>query len=80
MSNSNAIVQLMPFNAVFNNTVLGLNKKIVSSRNSARSDEIKRGRGWLLVCSSLHNRSDHWYIPQFQRDDIDVFINSVCTK
>ena len=22
----------------------------------------------------------HWYIPQFQRDDIDVLINSVCTE
>ena len=28
----------------------------------------------------LFIRSDHWYIPQLHKDDIDVLINSVCTE
>ena len=79
MSSSNAIVQLLAFNAVSNNTPKGLNRKFVCSRNSTRTDENGKGNG-LLLCSSLHIRSDHWHIPQFQRDDIDVLINSVCTE
>ena len=79
MSSSNAIVQLLAFNAVFNNTPIGVNRKFVSSRNSAWTDENEKGKG-LLLCSLLHIRADHWYIPQFQRDDIDVLINSVCTE
>ena len=79
MSSSNAIVQHLAFNAVLNNTPIGLNRKFVSSRNSARTDENENGKG-LLLCSVLHKRSDHWYIPQFQRDGIDVLINSVCTE
>ena len=81
MSSSNAIIQLLAFNAVFNNTPIGLNRKFVSSRNSARTDENENEKGkGLLLCSLLNIRADHWYIPQFQRDDIDVLINSVCTE
>ena len=79
MSSSNAIVQLLAFNAIFNNTPISLNRKFVSSRNSARTDENEKGKG-LPLCSLLNIRADHWYIPQFQRDDIDVLINSVCTE
>ena len=79
MSSSNAIVQLLAYNAIFNNTPIGLNRKFVSSRNSARTDENEKGKG-LLLCSLLKIRADHWYIPQFQRDNIDVLINSVCTE
>ena len=79
MSSSNAVVQLLAFNAIFSNTPIGLNRKFVSSRNAARTDENEKGKG-LLLCSLLNIRADHWYIPQFQRDDIDVLINSVCTE
>ena len=79
MSSGNVIVQLLAFNAVFNNTPIGLNRKFVSSKNSARTNENERGKG-LLLYSLLNIRADHWYIPQFQRDDIDVLINSVCTE
>ena len=74
MSSSNAIVQLLAFNAVFNNIFVGLNRKFVSSRNSARTDESEKENG-LLLCSLLHIHLDHWYIPQFQRDAIYVLIN-----
>ena len=79
MSSSNAIVQLLAFNAIFNNTPIGLNRKFVSSRNSARTDENEKGKG-LLLCSLLKICADHWYIPQFQRDYIDVLIDFVCTE
>ena len=79
MSSSNAIVQILAFNAVFNNIPIVLNRKFVSSRNSARTGENEKGMG-LFLCSLLHIRSDHWYIPQFLRDDIDVLINSVCIE
>ena len=58
-SSINTIVQLLAFNAVFNNTPIGLNRKFVSSRNSARTDENERGKR-LLLCSLLHIGSDHW--------------------
>ena len=80
MSSSNAIVQLLAFNTVFKNNLIGLNRKFGSSKNSARTDENERGRGWLLLCYLLLTRCDHWYIPQFQRDAIDALINSVCTE
>ena len=79
MSSSNSIVPLLAFNAILNNTPIGLNRKFVSSRNSVRTDENEKGKG-LLLCSLLRIRSDHWYVPQFKRDDIDVLINSVCTE
>ena len=68
MSSSNAIAQLMAFNAVLSNTAIGLNKTFFSSRNSARTDENGKGKFvfmlfithslWLLVYSSVSKR---WY-------------------
>ena len=28
----------------------------------------------------VHIRTDHWYIPQFNKTDIGAFIGAVCTK
>ena len=53
MSSSNAIVQVLAFNAIFNNTPIGLNRKFVSSRNSARTDKNEKGKG-VLLCSLLN--------------------------
>ena len=41
----NATVQLLTFNAVFNNTAIGLNRKFFSSRNSAKPMKMKRASG-----------------------------------
>ena len=49
MASSNVIVQLWTLNVVLNNTHIGLHRKFVSSRHSARTDENKGEKGLLYV-------------------------------
>ena len=71
MSSNNGILKLLASNSVSNNTPIGLDRNFVNSRNSARIDENETQNGFLLG-PLLYIHSGFWYLPQFERDDIDL--------
>ena len=78
MSSDSKIMELLVYNCHFNNIPLGL-KKFMNMYSCYKCNEVEEANGALLL-SLLNVRCANWFVPQFQKDEIECMIYDVCVN
>ena len=75
----NSIIQLLVYNANFENTPMGINMRYIAmhSKSKVKIDSEKHGSGHLLH-SLLKIREQYWEISEFTRAEVECMIYNVC--
>ena len=79
MSSDSRIIGPLVYNCHFSNTQLDLNRKFINMYNCYKCNEIEEAHGALLL-SLLNVGCTNWYVPQFQKDEIECMIYDVCVN
>ena len=80
MSSENLLINLLALNAHFCNSPMSMNRRYADKLLVEKNDLTEEESGHAALLSSLLKiREQQWSIPNFDRNEIEMMVELICT-